>query len=124
MADNNEIFELMTKMYSDMQDGFSKVNKRLDTVESRLDGVESRLDSVEKKVTKTNVSIENDVKPKIEALFDGYKQNTEAINELSDKIDDLQTDINNLTIRTLKNENNIIHFSKNIKNNSAPSDTQ
>ncbi|GEQ15662.1 hypothetical protein [Clostridium butyricum] len=117
MDKSNEMFELMTKMYSEMQDGFSSVNQRLDKVESRLDTVENKLNSVETEVTKTNITIENDIKPKIEALFDGYKQNTEAINLLSDKIDDLQADINNLTIRTLKNENNIINFSKVIKSN-------
>ncbi|MDU5101437.1 hypothetical protein [Clostridium butyricum] len=117
MDKSNEMFELMTKMYSEMQEGFSSVNQRLDKVESRLDTVENKLNSVETEVTKTNITIENDIKPKIEALFDGYKQNTEAINLLSDKIDDLQADINNLTIRTLKNENNIINFSKVIKIN-------
>ncbi|WP_321834027.1 hypothetical protein [Clostridium butyricum] len=117
MDKSNEMFELMTKMYSEMQEGFSSVNQRLDKVESRLDTVENKLNSVETEVTKTNITIENDIKPKIEALFDGYKQNTEAINLLSDKIDDLQADINNLTIRTLKNENNIINFSKVIKSN-------
>lgn len=117
MDKTNELFELMTKMYSDMQEGFSNVNKRLDNVENRLDKVENE-------VSKTNITIENDVKPKIEALFDGYKQNTEAINELSDKVDDLQADINNLTIRTLRNENNIINFSKSIKNNHSDKDAQ
>lgn len=110
MDKSNELFELMTKMYSDMQEGFSNVNKRIDKVENE--------------VIKTNITIENDVKPKIEALFDGYKQNTEVINELADKVDDLQTDINNLTIRTLKNENNIISFSKSIKNNTSNKDAQ
>lgn len=117
MDKNNELFELMTKMYSDMQEGFSSVNKRLDNVENRLDKVANE-------VTKTNITIENDVKPKIEALFDGYKQNTEAINELANKVDDLQTDINNLTIRTLRNENNIINFSKSIKHNHSEKDAQ
>lgn len=110
MDKSNELFELMTKMYSEMQEGFSSVNQRLDKVENRLDKVENE-------VTITNITIENNIKPKIEALFDGYKQNTEAINALADKVDDMQADINNLTIRTLKNENNIINFSKVIKNN-------
>jgi len=105
MADNNEMFELLTKIYSEFQSMKSDVNERFDTLEGKVDNLESE-------VRKTNVTIENEIKPKIEALFDGYKQNTEAIYELTDKVDYLQSDINNLTIRTLKNENNIIHLSK------------
>ena len=105
MADNNEMFELLTKIYSEFQSMKSDVNERFDTLEGKVDNLESE-------VRKTNVTIENEIKPKIEALFDGYKQNTETIDALTNKIDDLQMDVNNLTIRTLKNENNIINFSK------------
>lgn len=99
---NNDLFELMTKMYGEIQEMKGEFN--------------NRFDKVEKEVTKTNVTIENDIKPRIEALFDGYKQNTESINKLSDKVDEIQRDINSLTIKTLRNENNIIDITKIIKN--------
>lgn len=99
---NNDLFELMTKMYGEIQEMKGEFN--------------NRFDKVEKEVTKTNVTIENDIKPKIEALFDGYKQNTESINQVSDKVDEIQRDINSLTIKTLRNENNIIDITKIIKN--------
>lgn len=117
MTENNEMFDLLTKMYSEVQG-----------IKSDINGMKSyinvRLDNIELKVDKTNIIIENDIKPKIESLFDGYKQNTESINALTDKIDDLQTDVNNLTIRTLKNENNIINFSKTLENNGLKKDAQ
>lgn len=78
--------------------------------------INERLDNLENTVNKTNIIIENDIKPKIEALFNGYKQNTECINVLTGKVDDLQTDVNNLTIRTLKNKNNMNHFSRMMEN--------
>lgn len=99
---NNDLFELMTKMYGEIQEMKGEFN--------------NRFDKVEKEVTQTNVTIENDIKPKIEALFDGYKQNTESINQVSDKVDEIQRDINSLTIKTLRNENNIIDITKIIKN--------
>ena len=74
--------------------------------------INERFDSLESVVLKTNMTIENEIKPKIDALFDGYKQNTELIYGLTSKVDDLQADVNNLTIRTLKNENSIIQLSK------------
>ena len=113
MADNNEMFELLAKMYSEVQSMKSDINERFDNFEIRFDTLENKVDNLESEVRKTNVTIENEIKPKIEALFDGYKQNTEAINVLTNKVDNLQADVNNLTLRTLKNENSIIHLSKN-----------
>lgn len=54
----DKMFELMTKMYSDLtnrldkiendqREGFQHVNDRFDKVEDRLDKVENRLDKVE-----------------------------------------------------------------------------
>lgn len=37
-------------------------------------------------VKKTNMIIENEIKPKIEALFDGYKQNTEQLTRIEDRL--------------------------------------
>ena len=108
MADNNEMFDLLSKMYVEVQGMKSDIN-------GRLDNLDSKFDNLEHKVDKINIIIENDIKPKIEVLFDGYTQNMESINMVVNKIDDLQTDVNNLTIRTLKNENNIIHFSKKLE---------
>ena len=111
-ADNDQMFELLTKMYSEVQGMKSDMNERFDNLENRFDNLEGRVDNLESIVRKTNITIENEIKPKIDALFDGYKQNTEAIYDLTNKVDDLQADVNNLTIRTLKNENSIIHLSK------------
>jgi tetrahydromethanopterin S-methyltransferase subunit G len=44
MADNNEIFDLITKMYSEMQQGFDTVNNEIKSITSRLDSVESKVD--------------------------------------------------------------------------------
>lgn len=109
-----DLFELMTKMYGEMQNGFNGVNTRLDSLETKVDRLETRVDNLESEVNKTNMLIEHEIKPSIEALFDGYKQNTEAITRLDDNVKDLTVSVNNLSIRTLQNENNIIAFSKKI----------
>ncbi|EHI99386.1 hypothetical protein CDLVIII_2787 [Clostridium sp. DL-VIII] len=110
MDDNNEVFELLNKMYSEIQGIKSDFSVRLDKIESRFDDLGHKVD-------KTNIIIENDIKPRGKALFDGYKQNTEAINIFNNKIEALQNEISNLTIRTVKNENNIIHYSKSMEQN-------
>lgn len=105
MADNDQMFDLLTKMYSEVQGIKSDISNMKSEVNERFD-------SLENVVRKTNMTIENEIKPKIDALFDGYKQNTELIFGLTSKVDNLQTDVNNLTIRTIKNENSIIQLSK------------
>lgn len=100
MADNEQLFEFMTKMYADMQNefgkmrndmqnGFSEVNQRLDRVESRLDGVESRLDGVESRLEQVEnrvTVIEQDHGKKLDLLFDGYVQNSETLNRIEKEV--------------------------------------
>ena len=95
MDKSNELFELMTKMYSEMQEmkgeintRFDSIDNRFDKVESRLDTVESKLDTVENRVTKTNIIIEQNIKPSISALLDGYTQNSEQITRIDKKLDE------------------------------------
>ncbi len=53
--ENEKFFEFMTKMYSEMKEGFNKLDKRLEKVEGE--------------VKKTNTAIEHDIKPKIQAML-------------------------------------------------------
>lgn len=56
----DKVFELLTKMYSEMAEQFKEINDKLD-----------------KKADKNDiVRLENELNPKVEALFDGYKQHT------------------------------------------------
>lgn len=69
---NEQLFEFMTKMYYEIQEGFKQVN--------------SRIDGVENEAKKTNAKIEHEVMPKLDVLFDGYKQN-------SDKLDRIEVEV-------------------------------
>ena len=40
-------------------------------MDERLDGIESHLEKVETLATKTQIALENDIKPKINLLFEG-----------------------------------------------------
>lgn len=101
MSNENKTFELLEKMYIEMQQGFSKVNERLDNLESD--------------VKKIGATIDGDIKIKTEALFDGYKGNTENLEIIDDKLDNIQMDINNLSMKTSNNDNKIIEINKKLK---------
>ena len=47
-------------------------------------------------------------------VFDGYVANTEKLSELTEGLEDIKTEVNNISIKTLKNENNIIHIKRQI----------
>jgi|LSQX01.3.fsa_nt_gb peptidoglycan hydrolase CwlO-like protein len=77
--DNDKLFDFMSQIYSEMKDGFNKVDKSLNSLEKEVN-------SLEKKVNKTNIVIVNDIKPDIKALFDGYKQNTEQLTRIENEV--------------------------------------
>ena len=123
MASNNEMFDLLNKMYSEVQEIKSDITSMKLSKNEMRDDIDGRFDKLVYKVDKTNITVENDIKPKIEVLFDGHIQNAESINELTNNIDDLQIDVNDLKIKTLKNENNISNFSKILEINGSEKDS-
>jgi peptidoglycan hydrolase CwlO-like protein len=98
---DDKLFELMSKMYSEMQDGFKKNDKRFD--------------SVENDIKKLGAKIDGKLIPTSEALLDGYKDNAENITIIDDKIDRLQIDVNSITMKVSYNDSRIIEISKDIK---------
>jgi len=69
---NDQLFEFMTKMYNEMQGGFKQVN--------------SKIDGVENEAKKTNTKIEHEIMPKLEVLFDGYKQNSDKLDRIQEEV--------------------------------------
>ncbi|WIV11842.1 hypothetical protein [Proteiniborus sp. MB09-C3] len=94
MSGNEQLFELMSKMYGEMQEGFKDVKGRLDKVEGRFDGVEGELASVKKTV----IHIENEHGKKLQALFDGHTQ----INSQLERIENEVTRHEEIIIRKVK----------------------
>lgn len=74
-----KVFELIEKMYVEMQNGFEKVDERFDKVENELSDVKD-------KVAQTNITIEHEIKPKLTALFDGYKQNSDKLDRIEKEV--------------------------------------
>ncbi len=67
---DEKIFEFMTKLYSEIKQQFDVVNKKLDEKSDKTD----------------IIKLENDLVPKIEALFDGYKQNAEKLDHIEKQV--------------------------------------
>lgn len=82
MNNEEKMFELMTQMYAEIQKGFKHVNERIDKVEERINKVEDEV----KDIKRTVLKIEHDHGQKLEALFDGYKQNTEQLTRIEKEL--------------------------------------
>ena len=102
--ENEKMFDLMSKIYSElqenkkeMQEGFSSVNDRLDKVENTI------------------TNIEHNHGQKLEALFDGYTQNSQQLDSIDEKLDTLQKSVNDLGIRTLVTDNKLIDLSRKVR---------
>lgn len=69
---DEKIFDLIEKMYVEMQNGFKKVDERLSVVEEQ--------------VKHTNITIDSEIKPQLTALFDGYKQNSDKLDRIEKEV--------------------------------------
>jgi tetrahydromethanopterin S-methyltransferase subunit G len=80
-----KIFNLMEKMYGEMQKGFNNLRSEMQhgftETNKRLDNLEERQGKLEKQAAQ----IENDLKPKIEAALDGYNLVYEKLEVLEKK---------------------------------------
>lgn len=93
---DNEMLDLMTKMYAEMQKGFSKVDERFKQVDGRLEQVDERLNLTDgrlnnmegeiKDIKTTAFKIEQEHGDKLSALFDGYKQNSDKLDRIEKEV--------------------------------------
>ena len=113
--DENKMFEFMTKMYSEMQEGFKDIKTDVKSVKEEVKENTQRLDTIENEVKKLGARIDGKLIPTSVALLDGYKDNSEHITIIDDKIDRLQIDVNTITMKVSYNDSRIIEISKNIK---------
>jgi predicted nucleic acid-binding Zn-ribbon protein len=109
--DENKIFELLEKIYVEVQSH----GKRLDNIDDKFNSIDKTFGSLENEIRKIGLKIDEEIIPTQQSLLDGYKQNAEHINAIEDKIDNMQMDINTLTMKVSYNDNRIIEISKNIK---------
>ena len=80
----NKTFELLEKMYSDIQ--------------SRFDMMGNEIKEVRKEMQNGFVRLENKMDENHKALYDGYKQNSEAITEIKEDIKELKSRVENQEI--------------------------
>ncbi|KOF56789.1 hypothetical protein AGR56_08970 [Clostridium sp. DMHC 10] len=83
--ENDKIFELMTKMYAEMHEGFKDVKNELKSHGKRLDKIESKMDSMESRMTKIDIKLE-ELDKKVDLSLEGHKTNVEQLNRIEKEV--------------------------------------
>ena len=71
----DKTFEMMEKLYVDFTSFRKETRERFDGVDQRFDGIDSKL-----------AFIEQDHGKKLQALFDGYKQHSDQLDRIEEKV--------------------------------------
>ena len=115
MSDNDKLFEFMTKIYSEVQEGFKELKTDVKSIKEEVKEITQRLDTIETDVKKLDIKIDSELIPNSVATLDGYKDNAEHITIINDKIDRLQIEVNSISMKTTYNDSRIIEISKDLK---------
>lgn len=96
---NEQLFEFMTKMYSDL-------NGKIDNMDREMQEVKENM-ATKDDLAKTNQSIarlENKMDTNHKALYDGYKQTYEKLTILEEKVDEIDKKVErqDVEIRVIK----------------------
>jgi formyltetrahydrofolate synthetase len=90
---NNELMELITKMYSDTTNKLDGLTKKVTELSNQVD-----------KNTNSIVNIENTLTKKIDILFEAREMDREKLESIENKVDKLikKTDTQDFEIRMIK----------------------
>lgn len=78
----DKVFDLLTKMYGKMQDGFKEIRADIKELKTDVKDLKNGQTIFEDKLEDTR-----------KTLFDGYKQNSEQLNEIKSVLKDLSEKI-------------------------------
>ncbi len=80
--ESEKMFDLMSKIYSELQETKKEMHEGFSKVDTRLNSVEAELSNVKNTVT----NIEHTHGQKLEALFDGYTQNSQQLTRIEKEV--------------------------------------
>lgn len=80
-----KIYELITKLYNEMQNGFSNIRGDINNMQGDITNMKGDIMDLRK----GQVRLENELKENKTALYDGYKQVNERLDALEQKVDKL-----------------------------------
>ena len=97
--ENEKLFELMSKMYNEIQD-----------ISSDLKDVKQKVETIDTRTTKIEMCIENNVLEKVSALFDARSLQQDTNNTIVQSLERIENEINTIEKVTARNCFDISHL--------------
>ena len=73
-------------MYSEIYGRFDRIENDISEVKNVISEVKNDISEIKNELLKTNMKIENNILPKLDAMFDLYKQNSEQLLRIENQI--------------------------------------
>mgnify|MGYP001015495279 CR=1 FL=1 len=119
MAKEDKMYDLLEKLYIEMQNGFtdvrsemkggmeavrSEMQEGLGSVRGEIGSVRSEMQEGFEKANQRFVKLEDKLDKNLKALYDGYSQNTEAITRINHTVGQLSKKIetHNVAIKAIR----------------------
>ena len=112
---DEKIFNLLEKMYTDLNNFRKETNERFDRVEIEVATIKHDVTDIKGRVTKIESKIENEMTDKIRGLYDNREVVNDKLGEIDYKMDKLATSINTLTITEVRTNSELIEIKRNLK---------
>ena len=88
-----ERFNGLEERFDGLEERFDGLEERFDGLEERFDGLEERFDGLDGRVKNIEITLENDVVPRLSHIEQCYLDTYERYQSGIDKLDEMQCDI-------------------------------
>jgi chromosome segregation ATPase len=105
---DKQIYDLLEKIYVELQETKNELRDTKEELKSEIR--DNRL-----AIVKLETKIENEITDKIRGLYDAREVTNDKLDIIEEKMDKVQFDINNLTMKTAQSDNRIIELKRDIK---------
>ena len=80
---NEQLFEFMTRTYSNLDKKIGSLDERIGDINKEM---QEGFKEMKNEIKKVNIKIDHEIVPKIDALFDGHKQNSDKLSRIEEEI--------------------------------------
>ncbi|MBP2071374.1 hypothetical protein V6B95_03645 [Thermoanaerobacterium saccharolyticum] len=112
---NEAIIDLKSEVYT-VKEEMADLKTEVYTAREAITDLKSEIYTAKEEIKKLGTKIDSEITDKIRALFDDRQVMHEKIDKINEKIDRIQIDVNNMTIKTLYHDNKIVELSKKLGN--------
>ena len=107
-----ERFDGLEERFDGLEERFNGLEERFDGLEERFDGLEERFDGLDDRVKNIEVTLENDVVPRLSHIEQCYVDTYERYQSGIDKLEEMQRDIDIIKITVTGHSEKLNKISK------------